>query len=122
MKEELSSQYDCMEEILSSGALPKAIFVDFHGESTSEKQLFLHCFASRVSAIVGTHTHVQTHDAMIYRGTAFMADAGDVRRVWVHNRRFRRIRGEQGGKAAWEPVLLQQGRDDAGRGMPHRNR
>lgn len=76
LNEELNSQYDCMEEILSSGAMPKSVFVDFHGESTSEKELFLHCFASRVSAIIGTHTHVQTHDALIYKGTAFMADAG----------------------------------------------
>ncbi|HIU44745.1 MAG TPA: YmdB family metallophosphoesterase [Candidatus Enteromonas pullicola] len=76
LNEELNSQYDCMEEILSSGAMPKSVFVDFHGESTSEKELFLHCFASRVSAIIGTHTHVQTHDATIYKGTAFMADAG----------------------------------------------
>ena len=29
-----------------------------------------------MSAIIGTHTHVQTHDATIYKGTAFMADAG----------------------------------------------
>jgi hypothetical protein len=53
------------------------IFVDFHAEATSEKQA-MHCFLDgKVSAIVGTHTHVQTADERISkRGTAYITDTG----------------------------------------------
>ncbi len=51
--------------------------VDFHGESTSEKAMFAHMFDGRLSAVVGTHTHVQTSDAQILpKGTAFISDLG----------------------------------------------
>ncbi len=53
------------------------IFVDFHAEATSEKVCLAHYLDGRVSAIVGTHTHVQTNDGRIFpKGTAFMTDAG----------------------------------------------
>lgn len=53
------------------------IFVDFHGEATSEKEAFAWNFDGRVSAVVGTHTHVQTNDARILpAGTAFLTDVG----------------------------------------------
>lgn len=53
------------------------IFVDFHAEATSEKQAFLHYMDGKVSAVVGTHTHVPTADAHISkRGTAYITDAG----------------------------------------------
>ena len=53
------------------------IFVDFHGETTSEKQAMGWFLDGRVSAVVGTHTHVQTNDARILpRGTAFLSDVG----------------------------------------------
>ncbi len=53
------------------------IIVDFHGEATSEKQAMLYHLDGKVSAIIGTHTHVQTADECISRrGTAFIADAG----------------------------------------------
>ncbi len=53
------------------------IFVDFHGEATSEKEAFAWNFDGRVSAVVGTHTHVQTNDARILPGgTAFLSDVG----------------------------------------------
>ena len=53
------------------------IFVDFHAETTSEKASLAHYLAGRVSAIVGTHTHVQTADDRILPGgTAFLSDAG----------------------------------------------
>lgn len=54
-----------------------AVFVDFHGETTSEKMAFGHVFDGRVSAVVGTHTHVPTADSQIFpKGTAFQSDAG----------------------------------------------
>lgn len=53
------------------------IFVDFHAEATSEKQAMGWYLDGRVSAVVGTHTHVQTADNRILpQGTAFMADVG----------------------------------------------
>ena len=51
--------------------------VDFHAETTSEKAALAHYLDGRVSAVVGTHTHVQTSDARILpNGTAFISDIG----------------------------------------------
>jgi metallophosphoesterase (TIGR00282 family) len=50
--------------------------VDFHTETTSEKNAFLLTFAKQVSAIIGTHTHVQTADEKIYQNTAYITDTG----------------------------------------------
>ncbi|MEN0666240.1 TIGR00282 family metallophosphoesterase [Caldifermentibacillus hisashii] len=53
------------------------IFVDFHAEATSEKQAMGWFLDGRVSAVVGTHTHVQTADNRVLpRGTAFITDVG----------------------------------------------
>lgn len=53
------------------------IFVDFHGETTSEKQAMSWFLDGEVSAVVGTHTHVQTNDARILpKGTAYLTDVG----------------------------------------------
>jgi len=53
------------------------IFVDFHAETTSEKQAMGWYLDGRVSAIVGTHTHVQTNDARVLPGgTAYLTDVG----------------------------------------------
>ena len=59
--------------------IPKDIpvFVDFHAEATSEKYTLAHYVDGRVTAVVGTHTHVQTSDAMILpKGTAYISDLG----------------------------------------------
>lgn len=53
------------------------ILVDFHAEATSEKVAMGHYLDGRVSAVVGTHTHVQTADEQILSGgTAYLTDAG----------------------------------------------
>ncbi len=53
------------------------IFVDMHSETTSEKIAMGRHLDGRVSAVVGTHTHVQTADERIFPGgTAFLCDAG----------------------------------------------
>lgn len=53
------------------------IFVDFHGEATSEKQSLAWYLDGKVSAVIGTHTHVQTADERILPGgTAYLTDAG----------------------------------------------
>jgi Uncharacterized protein conserved in bacteria len=59
------------------GSTCNAIFIDMHGEATSEKNAFGHFFDSKVSAIIGTHTHVPTSDARILvGGTAYQTDVG----------------------------------------------
>lgn len=53
------------------------VFVDAHGETTSEKIAIGRFLDGKVSAVVGTHTHVQTADEQIFPGgTAFLCDAG----------------------------------------------
>lgn len=53
------------------------LFVDFHAEATSEKQLMGWYINGRVTAMVGTHTHVQTADEQILsKGTAYITDVG----------------------------------------------
>ena len=59
------------------GKRADAIFVDFHAEATSEKMAMGQFLDGKVSAVIGSHTHVQTADAHIMRdGTAYMTDAG----------------------------------------------
>jgi metallophosphoesterase (TIGR00282 family) len=54
-----------------------AILVDFHAEATSEKMAMGHHLDGRVSAMLGTHTHVQTSDEKVLPGgTAYLTDAG----------------------------------------------
>ena len=54
-----------------------AIIVDIHGEAASEKQAFANYLDGKVTAIIGTHTHVPTSDLRILpNGTAFQTDAG----------------------------------------------
>lgn len=50
--------------------------VDFHAESTSEKNAMLRNFNGKVTAIIGTHTHVPTNDAKIINHTAYITDVG----------------------------------------------
>ena len=54
----------------------KNIFIDMHAEATAEKRALLMMFKSRVSAIVGTHTHVGTDDLQIDEKTGYLTDIG----------------------------------------------
>lgn len=76
----LDDPFAAVEEALRNhrlGQTVDAILVDFHGEATSEKQGMGHFLDGRVSAVVGTHTHVPTADAQILPGgTAFQTDIG----------------------------------------------
>jgi metallophosphoesterase (TIGR00282 family) len=76
----LDDPFRKVSDVLAQERLGKtadAIFVDFHAETTSEKMSFGHYFAGRISAVIGTHTHIPTADAHVMEGgTAFMADAG----------------------------------------------
>lgn len=58
-------------------AITPNILIDFHAEATSEKIAFGHYMDGKVSAVVGTHTHVQTADEEILAGgTAYITDVG----------------------------------------------
>ncbi|MBE3138810.1 MAG: YmdB family metallophosphoesterase, partial [Actinobacteria bacterium] len=76
--------FDCpfrsMDEILRAiRTETKIIIVDFHAEVTSEKVAMGWFLDGRVSAVIGTHTHVQTADERILpKGTAYITDAGMV--------------------------------------------
>lgn len=64
----------CLEEIHRETPI---VVVDFHAEATSEKQALGWYLDGRVSALIGTHTHVQTADDKILpKGTAFISDVG----------------------------------------------
>ncbi|MCL2077616.1 MAG: YmdB family metallophosphoesterase [Oscillospiraceae bacterium] len=68
--------FKCADEILKK-LDTKNIVVDFHAEATAEKKAMGHYLAGRVSAVMGTHTHVQTADEQIMNGhTAYITDAG----------------------------------------------
>ncbi|MGB5917883.1 TIGR00282 family metallophosphoesterase [Arcobacter sp.] len=54
----------------------KNIFIDFHGEATSEKRVMAMMFNGKVSGICGTHTHVGTDDLQIVDGTTYLSDIG----------------------------------------------
>ncbi|DAB29241.1 MAG TPA: metallophosphoesterase [Sulfurimonas sp. UBA12504] len=54
----------------------KNIFIDFHAEATSEKRALLMLLQGKVSAIVGTHTHVGTDDLQIVKATGYLSDIG----------------------------------------------
>jgi metallophosphoesterase (TIGR00282 family) len=63
-------------EIISEVKTPITI-LDFHGEDTREKVSLAHFLDGRISAVIGTHTHVQTADERILpAGTAYITDAG----------------------------------------------
>ena len=64
-------------EVLRLRAHTKVILVDMHAEATSEKIALGRMLDGQVSAVIGTHTHVQTADEQIFPGgTAFLCDAG----------------------------------------------
>lgn len=65
------------KEIAKLREITPNILVDFHAEATSEKKAFGFFLDGKVSAVVGTHTHVQTSDNQILpKGTAFITDVG----------------------------------------------
>ena len=76
----LDDPFRCVEELLLRNRLGNglnAILLDIHAEATSEKMAFGHAFDGRVSAVVGTHTHIPTADHQILPGgTGFTADLG----------------------------------------------
>jgi len=78
MAEDLDCPFRCVESLLTFlKNRAKIVFVDFHAETTSEKQAMLHFLNGKVSGLFGTHTHVQTADERITEeGTSYITDLG----------------------------------------------
>lgn len=77
--EPLSCPFDTADRLISRARADGAsiIMVDIHAEATAEKKALGYYLAGRVSAIFGTHTHVQTADAQVLEGgTGFITDLG----------------------------------------------
>lgn len=74
--EALNNPYECIDRLLGD-IDTKNILVDLHAEATSEKKAMGFYLSGKVSAVIGTHTHVQTADEAILDGhTAYITDAG----------------------------------------------
>lgn len=77
MHEEVNSPYLSTLQLLEETEPANIHIVDFHGEATGEKLSYAYAFDGKLTAVLGTHTHVQTHDAKILpQGTAFISDVG----------------------------------------------
>jgi metallophosphoesterase (TIGR00282 family) len=97
------------------GVTVQAIFADIHGEATSEKMAYAHSFDGRVSAVVGTHTHLPSADHHIMAGgTAFQSDAGmcgdydsviGMEKAVAAARFWRKVPGERLGPAEGEATI-----------------
>lgn len=72
--------FQTAEKILDEiSSITKNILIDVHAEASSEKSALAWFLDGRVSAVIGTHTHVQTADEQIFpQGTAFITDVGMV--------------------------------------------
>ncbi|MFC1954943.1 TIGR00282 family metallophosphoesterase [Chloroflexota bacterium] len=75
---DLDCPFQAMDNLLARlETKPPIIIIDFHAEATSEKMALGHYLDSRVSAVLGTHTHVGTIDAQLLpAGTAYVTDIG----------------------------------------------
>ncbi|OEH85891.1 metallophosphoesterase [Desulfuribacillus stibiiarsenatis] len=75
----LNCPFHAIDEILEQIPKDHYVVVDFHAEATSEKLAMGHYLTGRVTAVLGTHTHVQTSDAQILnKQTAYITDVGMV--------------------------------------------
>lgn len=73
--ESMDSPFDTADRLLEG--MPKITLIDFHAEATGEKRSFAYYLDGRVSAVFGTHTHVQTSDeCVLENGTGYITDLG----------------------------------------------
>ena len=73
----VDNPFKTMDRTLAEIPKDVPVFVDFHAEATSEKITMGYYLDGRVTAVVGTHTHVQTSDALVLpKGTAYLTDLG----------------------------------------------
>lgn len=75
--ESLKSPFEALDKILKTPDFPKLCVVDFHAEATGEKRAMGFFADGRITALFGTHTHVQTADeGLLPKGTGYISDAG----------------------------------------------
>lgn len=75
--ENLPCPFETLEKLLKTPNLPKLCVVDFHAEATGEKRAMGFFADGRVTALFGTHTHVQTADeTLLPHGSGYITDAG----------------------------------------------
>lgn len=72
----LDCPFRALDALLETLPAETPVIVDFHAEATSEKKAMGEYLAGRVAAVIGTHTHVQTADEIVKRGTAYLTDVG----------------------------------------------
>ena len=72
----LDDPFRALDAVVEATPAGQALIVDFHAEATSEKKVMGYHLAGRASAVIGTHTHVQTADEIITKGTAYLTDVG----------------------------------------------
>lgn len=121
MKNEIDPFAFLKEKIKEVKQRTNNIIIDFHAESTSEKQAMAYWLDGQVSFVYGTHTHVQTNDARILsNGTGYMTDIGmtgavesvigfqvsDVVQRFVENP-MQRLKVEDDGKTALRGVFFE---------------
>lgn len=77
MSEEVNNPYYSLIDLINNEENTNIHIVDFHAEATGEKLCLAYALDGKVSAVLGTHTHVQTRDYKILEnGTAFISDVG----------------------------------------------
>lgn len=77
MQEEVNNPYYSLIELMDTEEKADIHIVDFHAEATGEKLCLAYALDGKVSAVLGTHTHVQTKDYKILEGgTAYISDVG----------------------------------------------
>ena len=72
----LDDPFRAIDRVLTEQPIGANVLVDFHAEATSEKKVMGYHLAGRCSALIGTHTHVQTADQTILSGTGYITDVG----------------------------------------------
>ena len=72
----LDDPFRALDAVVEATPPGQALVIDFHAEATSEKKVMGYHLAGRASAVIGTHTHVQTADETLLKGTAYITDVG----------------------------------------------
>lgn len=77
MNEVVDNPFDALKQVMDQGEKTAIHVVDFHAEATGEKYAMGYAFDGQVTALFGTHTHVQTNDLRRFpQGTLFLSDVG----------------------------------------------
>lgn len=77
MNEEVHNPFDALQNVIEKETPTNLHIVDFHAEATGEKYAMGYAFSGKITALFGTHTHVQTNDLrLLDQTTLFISDVG----------------------------------------------